>query len=152
MPPSFLPHSVADRLLRNLSNGFFDGARPRTRALCAPPLLLITRQLVRNHSHGMLVPCSTCGRCGQVFRRRCSCLRFRNLAIRYRKTASPRKLVSAFLSFAVWLSAANIALRVRRAPHPLGARIPSASAKLNSSHPSLSLPVRPRHSLLATLE
>ena len=28
--PSFMPHSVADRLLRNLNNGFFDGARPRS--------------------------------------------------------------------------------------------------------------------------
>jgi len=130
--PSFLPHSIADRLLRNLNNGFFDGARPRsdpsggvaypwprragrplalrcrarvlvpricfghrTRAPCAPPVLLSTRQLVRNTSHVMLVPCSTCGRCGQAFRRRCSCLDFRNFATYYQKPTSPRKLVSA---------------------------------------------------------
>lgn len=84
--------------------------------------------LFRNTSHEMLVPCSTCGRCGQAFRRRCSCLDFRNFATYSRKPTSPRKLVSALLSFVFGSVLQIIALWVRRAPHPYVASLDCRAA------------------------
>lgn len=152
--PSFMPHSVADRLLRNLSNGFFDGARPRSDpsggvAYPGPPVPAVhshsyvalassrpgsalaiglgLRVLRYSSALGNLFEMSRMGcsplaladaRCGQAFRRRCSCRRSARSVVVLAASTSPRRLVSVSSCSERHHRSLVSALR-GRAPHPL---------------------------------